>query len=163
MLLSNSNLAGDVGNMRSILRHESGQSFARLTMTIAVAVAAAGLLSGCDKKDSATAAGEPRATGEELFVDHCASCHGVEGRGDGPLAAELRVEPSNLRLLAQENGGRFPDRRVQRSIDGRGMPAAHGLPEMPVWGSVWRREGVNEGGLRARSIAITNYLRSIQE
>ncbi len=140
----------------------SHPSFTR-PVVVAVSLTAAALISGCDRVDSGSASQTVRPTGEELFVEHCASCHGIEGRGDGPLAAELRVAPSNLRLLAKENNGRFPDRRVQRSIDGRGMPAAHGLPQMPVWGNVWRREGMNEGELRALQISLANYLKSIQE
>lgn len=148
-----------------MLRNSSEASRHSLAWPVAVAVAlaAAALISGCDKVDRGSASHTVRPTGEELFVEHCASCHGIEGRGDGPLAAELRVAPSNLRLLAKENNGRFPDRRVQRSIDGRGMPAAHGLPQMPVWGNVWRREGMNEGELGALEISLTNYLKSIQE
>jgi mono/diheme cytochrome c family protein len=36
------------------------------------------------------------ATGRELFLDHCAYCHGAEGRGDGPAAADLRPAPADL-------------------------------------------------------------------
>jgi cbb3-type cytochrome c oxidase subunit III len=32
------------------------------------------------------------ADGRKLFVRHCASCHGFEGRGDGPTAAVLKEE-----------------------------------------------------------------------
>lgn len=36
------------------------------------------------------------ADGLALYPDHCASCHGAEGRGDGPAAAGLRVPPADL-------------------------------------------------------------------
>lgn len=36
------------------------------------------------------------ATGAGLFAAHCASCHGERGRGDGPAAARLPVEPTDL-------------------------------------------------------------------
>ena len=34
--------------------------------------------------------------GEALFRTHCASCHGSEGRGDGPAAAALAGPPADL-------------------------------------------------------------------
>jgi mono/diheme cytochrome c family protein len=34
--------------------------------------------------------------GAKLFATHCASCHGREGRGDGPAGRFLRVTPSDL-------------------------------------------------------------------
>ena len=34
--------------------------------------------------------------GANLFATHCASCHGREGRGDGPAGRFLRVKPSDL-------------------------------------------------------------------
>ena len=34
--------------------------------------------------------------GAALYPDHCASCHGANGQGDGPLAAHLPVPPADL-------------------------------------------------------------------
>jgi mono/diheme cytochrome c family protein len=34
--------------------------------------------------------------GAELFATHCASCHGRQGRGDGPAGRFFRVKPSDL-------------------------------------------------------------------
>ncbi len=34
--------------------------------------------------------------GQQLYPGNCAACHGVEGRGDGPAAAALRIKPANL-------------------------------------------------------------------
>jgi mono/diheme cytochrome c family protein len=36
------------------------------------------------------------AQGQALYQVHCTGCHGVEGRGDGPLAANLPVQPANF-------------------------------------------------------------------
>ncbi|WP_428423481.1 c-type cytochrome [Methylibium sp.] len=36
------------------------------------------------------------ARGAELYLQHCVACHGAGGRGDGPLAARLKVKPANL-------------------------------------------------------------------
>ncbi|HEY3919202.1 MAG TPA: copper homeostasis membrane protein CopD [Stellaceae bacterium] len=36
------------------------------------------------------------ADGSALYQQHCVSCHGPDGEGDGPLAAKLPVMPPNL-------------------------------------------------------------------
>jgi len=36
------------------------------------------------------------AVGARLFAQHCATCHGTEGRGDGPLANGMEPEPSDF-------------------------------------------------------------------
>jgi copper transport protein len=38
----------------------------------------------------------PLARGRELYQANCVQCHGVAGRGDGPLAAALRPPPLDL-------------------------------------------------------------------
>ncbi len=41
-----------------------------------------------------TAQGEPVGAayrGERIFLEHCTQCHGPEGRGDGPMSAEVPV------------------------------------------------------------------------
>ncbi|MEX0310567.1 MAG: cytochrome c, partial [Tateyamaria sp.] len=36
-------------------------------------------------------------TGATLYHRHCATCHGTEARGDGPMRPALLLQPSNLR------------------------------------------------------------------
>ena len=38
------------------------------------------------------------ARGKELFQQNCIICHGIDGRGDGPQAAQLSPQPSDFRL-----------------------------------------------------------------
>jgi len=71
--------------------------------------------------------------GAELYRVHCATCHGIEGSGQGPMAGVLVVPPSDLTALAATNGGRFPTVRVVKRIDGRDPLVSHGSP-MPVYG-----------------------------
>jgi mono/diheme cytochrome c family protein len=73
-------------------------------------------------------------SGEDLYKRFCASCHGVEGRGDGPVAASLRVEVPDLTQTAGRAHGADPRDRVIRIIDGRYILGAHGTRIMPVWG-----------------------------
>ena len=59
--------------------------------------------------------------GKTLFEDHCASCHGSDGSGDGPGSSALRPKPSNLREHT------YSDVRLARvlwnGVVGTSMPA----------------------------------------
>ena len=68
------------------------------------------------------------------FRQYCASCHGVDGTGDGPVAPSLKTKPADLTVLSKYNGGVFPGQEVQDFIDGTRPVVAHGPQEMPVWG-----------------------------
>ena len=83
---------------------------------------------------TARAEGDEPKTGAQLFLSLCASCHGAQARGDGPVAPLLDTPPSDLTRIAQRNGGRFTADTVQRFIDGREARRAHGRKDMPVWG-----------------------------
>ncbi|EPX79630.1 c-type cytochrome [Salipiger mucosus] len=71
--------------------------------------------------------------GRALYHQHCATCHGLEGRGEGPMAGVLLIKPVNLTELTAANGGTFPLERVVKRIDGRDPLVSHGSP-MPVYG-----------------------------
>ena len=102
--------------------------------------------------------------GSQLFRTHCASCHGTDARGAGPMAAVLREIPPDLTRFAARNGGVFPSERVYAIIDGRGV-ASHGDREMPIWGDAFRsvRDGFSPATVKARIDAIVGYLAGIQE
>lgn len=72
-------------------------------------------------------------SGGELYRFYCASCHGLEADGNGPMAPVLTVQPADLTALAAGNDGVFPRGRVITRIDGRDPLVAHGS-EMPVFG-----------------------------
>jgi mono/diheme cytochrome c family protein len=82
---------------------------------------------------SAPAAAQDAVRGEALFLDHCAACHGIEARGNGPRAPVLTIQPTDLTRLAAEAGGVFPLLRAARRIDGTDPLVSHGSP-MPIWG-----------------------------
>jgi hypothetical protein len=71
--------------------------------------------------------------GEALYRTHCATCHGIEATGDGPMAGVLVIKPTDLSALARDNGGGLPVERMVRRIDGRDPLVSHGSP-MPVYG-----------------------------
>jgi mono/diheme cytochrome c family protein len=76
----------------------------------------------------------PADQGRDLYQRLCASCHGTAGRGDGPLAGELRVPPPDLSRLAARNGGVFPATEVRAALTGERPIGSHGPVAMPVWG-----------------------------
>lgn len=78
------------------------------------------------------------ASGEKIFVRYCASCHGVDGTGNGPVAPALKPPPTDLTTIAKRNHGKYPAGFVGASLKfGRNL-AAHGSQDMPVWGSRFR-------------------------
>ena len=102
--------------------------------------------------------------GRALYKDYCASCHGVDARGDGPAAKSLNAPPSDLTRISARNGGTFPFDRVSRIISGYDkMPGSHGSADMPVWGPIFSRvESDRELG-RLRIDSLAKYLRQIQK
>ncbi|MEX0350479.1 MAG: cytochrome c [Paracoccaceae bacterium] len=75
--------------------------------------------------------------GEALYLTHCATCHGIDATGQGPMAGVLMIKPANLTQLKVD--GVFPTERVVRRIDGRDPLVSHGSP-MPVYGDFFEGE-----------------------
>ncbi len=105
-------------------------------------------------------------SGEELYGRFCASCHGEQARGDGPVARSLRTAPPDLTTISQRHG-QFPVGLISDMIDGRGVDVrAHGTREMPVWGyEFWVEEGgdvVAQRAVRDAIAKLVDYLRSVQ-
>ncbi len=109
----------------------------------------------------------PQPTGAELYAEFCASCHGLKGHGDGPLAASAAQAVPDLTGLARRHGGTFPAEQVHRFIDGRAVPRAHGTVQMPVWGREFFGFDPDDATHRRRVAELIDrlveYLRAIQE
>lgn len=104
------------------------------------------------------------AVGGVTYRSYCANCHGAKAKGDGPVAQYLRVEPTDLTLLAENNEGKFPADRVVASIDGREEVRTHGSREMPIWGDALLRPGPHpEAKVQQKIEALVAYLRSLQK
>jgi mono/diheme cytochrome c family protein len=114
-----------------------------------------------------TIPGAPVNVGQHYFVQYCSACHGVDGRGNGPVAPALRPPPADLTRIAQRHGGHFPDAEVAAQIDGRAVVAAHGSREMPVWGVRFEEkfggEAIGEEAVRGHLLVLIDYLKSIQQ
>lgn len=112
--------------------------------------------------------GDPVASGRRTYMTRCASCHGLEARGDGPVAEALRTAPTDLTWLADRNGGAFPRDYVIAVVTGTAGIPAHGTREMPVWSD--RFDAADGNGARVgaalylrRTVeALADYLATLQ-
>ncbi|WKD49243.1 cytochrome c/FTR1 family iron permease [Microbulbifer spongiae] len=70
-----------------------------------------------------------------LYRAQCTSCHGVEGRGDGPLAAALEPAPTNFheRERAENRSLLGLYDAISNGIDGTAMTAFKNLSEQQRW------------------------------
>ena len=117
--------------------------------------------------------------GKAEYQSSCGTCHGRDGKGNGPVSAELKVPAPDLTVLAKKNSGVFPLNSVYEIIDGRKSVIAHGTRDMPIWGDRYTPEAnwvliprpfENILGLydpetvvRMRILAVIDYLNRIQE
>lgn len=101
--------------------------------------------------------------GKDLFVAYCASCHGMDAKGKGPVSAVLKVEVPNLTLIQKRRGDKFPVDDVEKVILGEvDLRAAHGSREMPVWGPVFRRVEKDQDLGLVRVRRLVDYLKTLQ-
>ena len=107
---------------------------------------------------------EPSAIdGKAMFETYCTSCHGKEGKGDGPAGSALKTKPADLTRISARNNGTFPTDKVRRFISGRETVASHGTRDMPIWGGLFT--GMDRDGEMAtiRIANLADYLKSIQK
>jgi mono/diheme cytochrome c family protein len=129
-----------------------------LSLSLAVVLLLA--LGGCSAEPASP-------SGEALYRRYCASCHGLQGHGDGPLAEALKRQPTDLTQLAKKDGGKLDEPKLLSFVDGRRWVKEHGPREMPVWGAVFDEELKGKlyreytGLLQSR--ALVDYIASIQQ
>ena len=94
--------------------------------------------------------------GEDDFKQYCASCHGVSGKGDGPVAPSLN------------NGGSFPKKHVMDVVQGNKdydkKFRTHGPSVMPVWGNIFLDDSDGRSSIASARIKnVVRYIESIQK
>lgn len=71
-------------------------------------------------------------SGKDMFKAYCASCHGEDAKGHGPVAPALKVPPPDLTLLAKRNNGKFSADYVNTVVVHGVNTPAHGSTDMPI-------------------------------
>ncbi len=104
------------------------------------------------------------ASGKQTYMQYCASCHGVDARGDGPAAFVLKTPPPDLTTLAKRHGGKFPYEYVSDVLrfGMRIEPCA--TSDMPIWGPIFgSMDNFDEVAVRKRIKDLSDYLASLQQ
>lgn len=110
---------------------------------------------------SARASAQNIDVGRTEYQSSCAACHGIDGKGNGPVSKELKTPPADLTVLAKNNNGVFPYDMVYQVIDGRNSTiVSHGTGEMPIWG--YRFGPPQAFRFKNRILAVIDYLKTIQ-
>ena len=100
-------------------------------------------------------------SGSDLYVSHCAICHGLDGRGQGALAQAMKLVPADLTQIATKHDGAFPDAKVSDVIRNGGAVLGHGSRAMLPWGLYFSERHKPAVG-KARIKALVAYLKSLQ-
>jgi mono/diheme cytochrome c family protein len=104
------------------------------------------------------------ASGKQTYMQYCASCHGIDARGDGPAASVLKTPPPDLTTLAQRHGGKFPHEYVFDVLRFGTRFVAHGSSDMPIWGPIFgSMDNYDEVAVRKRIKDLSDYLASLQQ
>jgi mono/diheme cytochrome c family protein len=141
-------------------------SHSRIPVCIHATILGAGLLFAAGAAAQEAAPDESvLGEGKSDFAWHCSSCHGEDGKGDGPMAKMLVKPPADLTAIAKANGGSFPFWRVYRIIAGKTSVPGHEPFQMPDF---WKRFSgdENEWGFlppHVRVLELTHYIDSLQE
>ena len=130
---------------------------------------------------AAAAQAEDVDIGKSEFQSSCASCHGTDAKGKGPVSDQLKIPPPDLTMFAKNNNGVFPTNAVYETIYGSKTIPAHGTREMPIWGrtstplstcrtifdpSYWKMAGQEQSPevvVRTRILAVIDYLNGVQQ
>ena len=103
-------------------------------------------------------------SGQQMFKEYCAVCHGADAKGQGPLAAMLKTPPPDLTMLAKRHLGKFPYDYVKNILEFGPGPSSHGSSDMPTWGPIFRyNDKQNERVVQHRIKNLCDFLASLQE
>lgn len=103
-------------------------------------------------------------SGAQMFKEYCASCHGADGRGNGPAVGFLKTPPPDLRMMTQRNNGRYPSLQVKAILTFGPGTHAHGALDMPTWGPLFRSlDGSREEVVTQRIYNLGKFIESIQQ
>ena len=102
--------------------------------------------------------------GPDLFKFYCATCHGRDAKGGGPVTVALKSLPPDLTTITARNGGVFPKAAVEGFVTnaGAGLAPAHGTADMPVWGPIFQSLDPSDSRVKVRIANLVAFIESIQ-
>jgi mono/diheme cytochrome c family protein len=101
-------------------------------------------------------------SGAATFKEYCSSCHGPQGKGNGPAATALKTAPADLTEISKRAGGKFPFTKVKAQIAGDDVVAAHGSRDMPTWGPLFKAADSSSSVAELRLTNLIKYIEEIQ-
>ncbi len=103
------------------------------------------------------------SAGRSTFSQFCAPCHGIDGRGHGPVTPSLTTPPGDLTQVNRRNNGAFPLAALGAMLTLSTRQPAHGSEHAPIWGPVFLSIDSSEALARARVANLLAYIESIQQ
>ncbi len=105
------------------------------------------------------------SAGRSTFSQFCAPCHGIDGKGHGPIAPDLLTLPADLTQMNRRNDGAFPLVTFEAVLTRATRPQtpAHRSEHMPIWGPMFLSIDSSETLARARVANLLAYIESIQQ
>ncbi|MCU7810432.1 MAG: c-type cytochrome [Candidatus Thiodiazotropha sp. (ex Notomyrtea botanica)] len=92
------------------------------------------------------AAPSPAFEGRKLYVSHCLICHGIDGKGNGPLARKMEINAEDLTSAVRSRS----DNALMKIISGEGREniadgSGHGQisNDMPKWKEVFSDDQIS--------------------
>jgi mono/diheme cytochrome c family protein len=105
----------------------------------------------------------PATSGQQTYVSYCAPCHGMNAKGNGPVAGSLKQQTTDLTVLSKNNGGKFPAEHIVDVLKFGMANPAHGTAEMPIWGPLFESTSDSRPDMTALRISnLSDYLKTVQ-
>ena len=102
-------------------------------------------------------------SGAQMYQSYCASCHGTQGKGNGPAVEFLKTPPPDLTRLSLINGGEYPEARVFAKLSRSPHPQGEASLTMPDWDRLFRSLDSSRSQVNLRAYNLTAYIQSLQE
>ena len=81
--------------------------------------------------------------GAKLFAQHCARCHGSQGKGNGPDLAKIHADTPPDDWTNKAINSELSDYKIRKIVTGGG-PAVNKSSKMPAFGSKISQSQVEE-------------------